>query len=146
MNELKYHRFRHSSILGLDFKQVPVVSPEYQIKRIKEKTNLTILDLSSHLGTVADIPKKPRYSSLHVIKQQPKRIEVPKIRYSATSAIKPPSVPRIILKKLSIKKIQKSPLPISNPIPKENLILKPNLSTPLLKGIYQLTYKIKVLT
>lgn len=144
MNELIYHRFRHPSVLGLDFKQVPVVSPEYQIKRIKEKTNLSILDLSSHLDTLAKLPNKTRYASCHVIKQQPKRTEVPKIVYSATSAIKGPSVPRIILKKLSIKKTQKSPLPIFNPIPRENLILKPNKSVQYFQKTLSNTSKISL--
>ena len=43
MNEIIYHRFRHPSVLGLDFKQAPVVSPEYQIKRIKEKLNIILV-------------------------------------------------------------------------------------------------------
>ena len=148
MIDLNYQRFKHPLLLSLNYCQVPVSLQEYKIKKIKEKTDLSVLDLSSSLNfavrpslTPCKTPSIPKFQFKKAKSKQDFRlpssepipssflraqVKSSKNYKSANKSLQlKPSTgshpPSIRLKKLLIRKSQKQVKPAYFEVPRSNL-------------------------
>lgn len=121
MSELEYHRFKHPNVFILEYRRAHVVAPEYRIKRIKEKTELSILDLSSHLEQETQFVRNKSFTCLQAIKGGRKMENDKKIRYPLDLTLKHVPAARVVLRKLEVKKCGRSGLQASYPFIRKNL-------------------------
>lgn len=115
MSELEYHRFKHPNMFILEYKRAHVVAPEYRIKKIKEKTELSVLDLSSHLDQPPRLVRNKSFNGFQSVKCNGKQENQKKVRFPVASTLSYIPMPRIVLKKLAVKK--SSITELKNPFP-----------------------------